>query len=44
LWVVRLRSPFDKKLFPSAASDALRSTAGDELATVLADAARRVGA
>ena len=40
LWVVRLRSPFDRKLFPSAASDALRSAAGDELLAVIARAAR----
>ncbi|MEO8156002.1 MAG: ribonuclease P protein component [Rhizobacter sp.] len=44
LWVVRLRSPFDRALFTSAASDALRHCAGDELAVVLADAARRVSA
>jgi len=44
LWVVRLRSPFDRVAFPSAASDALRASAGAELAVVLADAARRVSA
>ena len=44
LWVVRLRSPFDRAVFTSAASEALRSCAGDELAVVLADAARRVTA
>jgi ribonuclease P protein component len=32
MWVVRLRSPFDRKLFPSAASDALRLAAHVELA------------
>jgi ribonuclease P protein component len=32
LWVVRLRAPFDIKLFPSASSDALRSAARAELA------------
>ncbi|MGY4831667.1 ribonuclease P protein component [Sphaerotilaceae bacterium SBD11-9] len=42
LWVVRLRSPFDRSAFPSAASDALRHSARAELAGVLADAARRV--
>jgi ribonuclease P protein component len=42
LWVVRLRSPFDRVAFPSAASDSLRDIARDELAGVLADAARRV--
>jgi ribonuclease P protein component len=31
LWVVRLRSPFDRAQFPSAASDALRRTARREL-------------
>jgi ribonuclease P protein component len=44
LWVVRLRSPFDRAAFPSAASDALKVCAGTELAGVLADAARRVSA
>jgi len=42
LWVVRLRSPFDRKAYPSAASEALREVAGRELAAVFADAARRV--
>ena len=42
LWVVRLRSPFDRVAFSSAASDALRDCASQELAGVLADAARRV--
>jgi ribonuclease P protein component len=31
LWVVRLRLPFDKREFPSAASDALRAAARAEL-------------
>jgi ribonuclease P protein component len=31
LWVVRLRLPFDRKQFPSASSDALRSAARAEL-------------
>lgn len=31
LWVVRLRVPFDKARFPSAASDALRHFAREEL-------------
>ncbi|MBV8124315.1 MAG: ribonuclease P protein component [Burkholderiaceae bacterium] len=31
LWVVRLRAPFDRKQFPSAASDALRAAAREEL-------------
>jgi ribonuclease P protein component len=42
LWVVRLRSPFDKARFQSASSDMLQSLAGEELASVLAEAARRV--
>ncbi len=32
LWVVRLRSPFDRKTFPAAASNALGDQAGEELA------------
>ncbi len=35
LWVVRLRSPFDRQKFPSAASDALRAAARAELAQLL---------
>ena len=31
LWVVRLRAPFDKTRYPSAASDALRAVARAEL-------------
>jgi len=31
LWVVRLRAPFEKSRFPSAASDALKRAARDEL-------------
>jgi ribonuclease P protein component len=42
LWVVRLRSPFDKNRFASAASDALREEAGSELSRLMADAVRRV--
>lgn len=30
-WVVRLRAPFDRKLFPSAASDALSAAVREEL-------------
>lgn len=30
-WVVRLRAPFDRASFPSAASDALKLIARDEL-------------
>jgi ribonuclease P protein component len=36
LWVVRLRAPFDKNQFPSAASDALRRAARAELDAMLA--------
>jgi ribonuclease P protein component len=32
LWVVRLRAPFDRSVFPSAASQALRRVARQELA------------
>lgn len=35
MWVVRLRSPFDRQKFPSAASDALRQAARAELAQLL---------
>ena len=35
MWVVRLRSPFDRQKFPSAASDALRAAARAELAQLL---------
>jgi ribonuclease P protein component len=38
IWVVRLRSPFDRKLFPSAASGALHAAARAELETVFAAA------
>ena len=41
LWVVRLRAPFDRAQFVSAASDGLRRAAHDELDALLADAARR---
>ena len=41
LWVVRLRAGFDRKLFTSASSDALRLAAAEELDTVMAHAARR---
>jgi ribonuclease P protein component len=44
LWVVRLRSPFHKTEFISAASDVLSAAAADELAKLLADAARRSAA
>jgi ribonuclease P protein component len=35
LWVVRLRSPFDRASFPAAASAALGDLAGEELATLI---------
>lgn len=35
MWVVRLRSPFDRQKFPSAASDALRQAARAELTQLL---------
>lgn len=43
LWVVRLRAPFDRTAFPSAASDALKCAARDELEQLFAAAARRTG-
>lgn len=42
LWVVRLRAPFDKTRFPSAASDALRQCARAELEQLLSATAQRV--
>jgi ribonuclease P protein component len=41
LWVVRLRSPFAVKDYPSAASDALRCAARGELDELMAIAVRR---
>jgi ribonuclease P protein component len=41
LWVVRLRAPFPRTEFVSAASDALRRVAHDELDALLASAALR---
>lgn len=35
LWVVRLRLPFDRKQFPSASSDALRTAAREELQSLI---------
>jgi ribonuclease P protein component len=40
LWVVRQRSPFDPKQFPSAASDALKEAARAELRALFERAAR----
>jgi ribonuclease P protein component len=44
LWVVRLRAPFDRAGFPSAASLALAQAAGVELDRVLSSAALRLRA
>ncbi|MBL0729059.1 ribonuclease P protein component [Piscinibacter sp. HJYY11] len=44
LWVVRLRSPFDRERFTSAASEALRDEAGRELSRLMADAVRQAAA
>jgi ribonuclease P protein component len=41
LWVVRLRAPFDRTGFPSAASDALRHCARVELEQLLSATAQR---
>lgn len=43
LWVVRLRAPFDKARFPSAASDALRRCAREELELLFSATALRAG-
>jgi ribonuclease P protein component len=40
LWVLRLRAPFDKAQFPSAASDRLKSAARAELDALFGTAAR----
>lgn len=40
LWVVRLRAPFDRRTFPSAASDALKAAAQTELRALMVRAAR----
>jgi len=44
LWVVRLRSPFDRTAYPSAASQALRCAAADELDALLGQASRKLPA
>jgi ribonuclease P protein component len=41
LWVLRLKAPFDKQQFPSAASPPLRVLARGELATLLQRAVSR---
>ena len=43
LWVVRLRLPFDRKLFPSASSDALRLAACEELSALVGRVLGRSG-
>lgn len=43
LWVIRLRAPFERKVYGSAASDALKCAARTELDQLLDRAARRVG-
>jgi ribonuclease P protein component len=43
LWVVRLRAPFDRAMFVSAASDALKCAVRLELEQLLGGAARRAG-
>jgi ribonuclease P protein component len=40
LWVVRQRAPFDPKIYPSAASDALKEAARTELRALFERAAR----
>lgn len=43
IWVLRLRAPFDRALFASAASQPLRRAARTELDALLEGAHRRVG-
>lgn len=40
LWVLRLRSPFDRQQYPSAASEALRRAVREELEVLLQRAVR----
>jgi ribonuclease P protein component len=42
LWVVRLRAPFDRAAYPSAASEALRRATCSELDALLAQAQRKL--
>jgi len=44
LWVVRLRAPFDRARFVSAASDELKRVAREELESLIGSAAQRVAA
>lgn len=41
LWVIRLRTPFDRAVYASAASEALKNAARDELEQLLGRAFRR---
>ncbi len=41
LWVVRLRAPIDRKLYPSAASNALRQAMHEELRRMMDQALQR---
>lgn len=41
LWVIRLRAPFERETFASAASEPLRCCSADELALLLSRAAAR---
>ena len=41
LWVIRLRAPFDRAVYASAASDALKCAARTELEQLLGRATRR---
>jgi ribonuclease P protein component len=43
MWVLRLKAPFDKQQFPSAASAPLRALARSELTTLLHRVAARAG-
>ena len=43
LWIVRLRAPFDRALFPSAASPALRRAVRSQLDALLASVAAATG-
>ena len=42
VWIVRLRAPFDRARFPSAASEALRRAVRGELDSAFDSAAARV--
>lgn len=44
LWLVRLRAPYPSAIYPSAASQALRTAVRDELDGLFARAAQRVPA